>query len=279
MDTDAPGCFFIKNIFEKEVSIILILEKLIKVENEYTKKFSCSMENNDIIRFWDNNITDMYTLNYTLIKKNKNIKQIILKEIEERVRDNKDFLRIEANFPIDAAITDDLPVTAEVTIYDFMYIETNKSPLLKGNCDCIIKEAKTPEILQDGIEVDILANAPIMGDDFAKRRIHRKSQIYRQTELGLSLYVIYHDNIPIGNVEVLIHDGIAKIEDFDIVEQYQRKGFGTAMLKHLLKQAEKSGVSIAYLITDASDTAKEMYEKCNFTKIGEKTELFFNLKV
>lgn len=255
-----------------------MLEKLIEVEKEYTKRFSCSIETNDLIRFWDNSIIDMYTLNYTLIKKSKNIKQTIIKEIEKRIKNNKDFLRIESNFPIDITTVKDLPVLGEMTIYNFMYTQTNKYMLLKGNSDCVIKEAKTPEILEDGIEVDILVNGSIMGEDFAKRRIYRKSEIYRQPNSGLSLYVIYHNNIPIGNAEVLTCNGIAKIEDFDILEQYQRKGFGTAMLKYLLKQAEESGANIAYLVTDASDTINEMYEKCSFTKVGEKTELFFSLQ-
>jgi spore maturation protein CgeE len=39
----------------------------------------------------------------------------------------------------------------------------------------------------------------------------------------------------------------------------------------------KRGVKIAYLITDSDDTAKDMYTKCGFTKVWQKTILFFKL--
>ncbi|MEK6265253.1 MAG: GNAT family N-acetyltransferase [Clostridium sp.] len=68
------------------------------------------------------------------------------------------------------------------------------------------------------------------------------------------------------------------MEDFDILKNYQRKGFGTSLLKYLLEEAKDNSVKFVYLITDSGDTAKDMYKKCGFKKAGEKTELFFNLK-
>jgi len=70
---------------------------------------------------------------------------------------------------------------------------------------------------------------------------------------------------------------VGRIEDFDILQKYQRKGFGTSVLKHLLEEARANCVEFVYLITDSGDTAKEMYKKCGFKKAGEKTELFFDL--
>jgi len=75
----------------------------------------------------------------------------------------------------------------------------------------------------------------------------------------------------------MIDGNIAKIEDFDILEEYQRKGFGTSVLKHLLMEANKSNVELGYLITESDDTAKDMYKKCGLRKVGEKNELFFKL--
>jgi hypothetical protein len=35
--------------------------------------------------------------------------------------------------------------------------------------------------LNDGIEADIIANEPNFGEDFAYRKIHRKSEVYKQS--------------------------------------------------------------------------------------------------
>lgn len=254
-----------------------MLDKLINSEIQYINQFSQSHHNKDIIRFWDSNLPDMYIHNFTLLKNNMNIYQTILNELEKRKKDGKNFLRIEANFNIDNSIINKLPITPEVSIYDYMCIETDNYKLLNGNPNCIIKEAITNGILKDGMEVDILANKGVMGLDFAKKRIERKVDIYKSIISNTNLYVCYHNDFAIGNCELMINKRTAKIEDFDIIAAYQRKGFGTSILRHLLKQANDSNAKIAYLITDSSDTAKEMYEKNKFYKVGEKIELFFNL--
>lgn len=254
-----------------------MLEKLINSEIKYIEQFCETYHNKDFIRFWDDNLSDMYTHNFTLLKNNINVYQTLLNELEQRKKEGKDFLRIEANFNIDESIINKLPITPEVSIYDYMCIEPDKYMLLNGNPHCIIKGARSNEVLKDGIEVDILANKGAMGLNFAKKRINRKSDIYKSSDSNISLYVCYYDDLPIGNCELMIHNKMAKIEDFDIIENYQRRGFGTSVLRHLLKEANYSNVNMAYLITDSADTAKEMYEKNGFYKAGEKTELFFNL--
>lgn len=257
-----------------------MLNELINTEIQYTKKFSQSIEGEYIIRFWDNNLPAMYTHNFTFLKNSislNKLQNVILNELKLAREKRKKFLRIEANFAIDNNTISGLPINPEVSRYDFMFIKSSKYGFLSGNPNCIIKEAVTPQILCDGIEVDILANKGAMGMEFATRRIERKADIYKAPNSNISLYVCYNNDIPIGNCELMIQSNIAKIEDFDIIEKYQRRGFGTSVLKHLLKKANNCGAQISYLITDSDDTAKEMYEKNGFNKIGEKTELFFNI--
>jgi len=258
-----------------------MLSKFIDTEIQYIKNFSKYIENENIIRFWDDRLEDMYSHNFTYIKGNPHInklKEIILNELQLRKKEGKDFLRIEANFNISNELVKTLPIPPKVSSYDFMYIETQSYNLLRNNPNCFVSKADTTEKLTDGINVDVLANEPHMGIDFAKKRINRKSEVYTQQSSNLNLYVCYYKSLPIGDCELFINDKVAKIEDFDIVEEYQRRGFGTSVLKHLLKESNESNIDIAYLITDSSDTAKEMYKKCGFNKAGKKTELFFNLK-
>jgi len=260
--------------------MINMLHKLLDTELEYIRKFAEDHDDKEVIRFYDNNIPNMYTHNFTLIKDSickEKFKKIILEELENRRNEKADFLRIEFNFPFHEDFIEDLPIIPQVTKYDYMYIAPRMREYLTIKEGCVIKEALSEKVLKDGIEVDILANQSGMGIEFAEKRIYRKAEVYKQLNSNLNLYVCYDNDIPIGNCELMLNNKVAKIEDFDIVSNYQRKGFGTSVLKHLLEEAEKQGAELGYLITESGDTAKEMYKKCGFKKAGEKTELFFNL--
>jgi spore maturation protein CgeE len=76
---------------------------------------------------------------------------------------------------------------------------------------------------------------------------------------------------------MFIYEDTAKIEDFAVTSQKQRKGYGTAILKALTEIALEKNVSVIYLETDEDDTAKEMYKKRGFYKVGELTDLIFKL--
>lgn len=94
---------------------------------------------------------------------------------------------------------------------------------------------------------------------------------------SLDMHVCYHKGEPIGNCELFINGTVAKIEDFDILDAYQRKGFGTSVLKHLVRKAQGQGAEWVYLITDDAETAKEMYVKSGLVLAGQKTQLHFSL--
>lgn len=106
----------------------------------------------------------MYTHNFTLIKdsnSDKEILNLIKKEIEHNKNLKKDFLRLESNFPLKEDIINKLDYDLEITKYNFMYISNDKYKNLNGNKDSKVKIAKTDKILKEGIEVDILANKDI----------------------------------------------------------------------------------------------------------------------
>jgi len=113
-----------------------------------------------------------------------------------------------------------------------------------------------------------------MGEEFAIKRSKRKMEVYKDNP-DLNLYVCYKGKEPIGKCELFIKDGIAKIEDFDIIEEFQKQGYGTSMLHKLLEESLNAGADIAYLITDNFDTAKDMYKKCGFSICGIKTSILF----
>lgn len=250
--------------------------KILDTELEYSNLFCREISDDGFVRFTDNKLSDVYMHNYLLVKKfesKQHFIDLINDEIIMRRSIGAKFCRIEYYFSVDESIVDEFPLKADKTVYDYYYANPNLHVSLKSNDDCKVVKADSRGVLRDGIHVDVLANKDHMGNRFAKKRIKRKAKVYRDEDTNLDLYVCYSDAGAVGNCEMLISDGIVKLEGFDILPEYQQKGYGTSMLKHLLKSAENSEGT--YLVTDNSDTAKEMYLKCGFRKIGEKTELLF----
>lgn len=254
-----------------------MLDLMYKTEQAYTKCFAQSKEDGSVIRFWDDRLTDMHCHNFTLIRDNlgqTELIELIRQEIDLRRGDGNGFLQVETNFAIDEEVMQALPIKPEVTVLDYMAIPTREYINLPDRENTSVKKAIDRQILQDAVAADTESNAPAMGE-FAHRRAARKAEVYGDSGNPVHVYVCYFNGKPIGKCELLLGDGIAKIEDFDIMEVYQRKGFGTAVLKQLLQDANKAGVDMSYLITDSEDTAKDMYSKCGFKKYGQKTQLFF----
>lgn len=255
-----------------------MIASILETEIAYTKLFSQSSEDDTLIRFWDDDIPDMYVHNYIFVKQDTvRLADILKEEITLRQSQQKDFLRVEMSFDFDHAVLDALPVRPVVTLYDYMAIQTDRYRSIHGNEQGRVVCAEHEDILADGIAVDVLANEAEMGLDFAVRRMHRKSMVYQARDLPLDLYVCYDHMQAVGKCEMMLHHNIAKIEEFDILPDYQRQGFGSTVIRELLKKASEQKIEQAYLQTDSSDTAKYMYAKCGFEKVGMKTVLFFSL--
>lgn len=258
-----------------------MINQLLSCEKEYKKQFSEFIENDDFIIFKDEALPSMYSHNCYLIKNKKSAEEMIKmfnEMIDERKKSGMDFLKVEMDFPLSHEIYSKLSVKPELSTFHYMGQEVKNLINPVGNENCVIKKATTLKTLNDGIDVDIEANKTAMGEAFAKKRIQRKKLIYEDPLRQLDLYVCYHNDVPIGNCELLVVDTVGKIEDFDIIEAYQRKGYGTSLLNFVMDEAIVAGVEYIYLLTDAEDTVKEMYEKFGLEILLTRTELFFDLK-
>ena len=115
------------------------------------------------------------------------------------------------------------------------------------------------------------------GADFCLRKSERNAAVYLASG-GADSYVCYADGRPVGKADLFVSGGAAMIEDFDVIPEYQRKGYGTAILRHLANMAFRRGVKTVFLVTDMDDTAKDMYSKLGFTYMPGHTQLFYALK-
>lgn len=258
-----------------------MIEKIIETELKYKACFSEFKDFGIYSRYSDLKLLDMRAHNNIVIKRGASEelkREIILNEMNRRKEGGYDFLKVISFDSISQDTIDKFAIKPEVDIYDYMIIESRLATDLKTRKNATVVVANNSNVLSDGRAVDIEANKTSMGEEFAIRRIDRKIEVYKDKNAPLNLYVCYDHERPVGNCELLLSDDIAKIEDFDILESYQKMGYGTHFLKALLSETSKRGINYAYVVTDHFDSAKDMYSKCGFRYISSVTELLFTLK-
>lgn len=258
-----------------------MIQQILTCEKEYKNQFSEYTDFEDYIEYKDYELPDMHSHNCFLIKNKKNAEEmaeIINGMIDERMKAGKTFLQIEMDFPLKDEFYSKLSKKPKISTYYYMGQEVKNIINPIGNKDCLVKIATDLKVLNDGVFVDIEANKENMGKIFAKKRVERKKEVYEDPTSDLNLYVCYHKEKAIGNCELFTFDDISKIEDFDILKPYQRKGFGTSLLNFVMDEAIVAGSEYIYLVTDTSNTVVKMYEKFGLEVLLKKTELFFSLK-
>lgn len=256
---------------------MLIDKKIIECELEYSKCFSEFFENENVIRFRDNKLNDMYYHNYTYIKNcvNENDMQCIIQnEISLRLSEKGTYCNILLNSVVNKSMLSMVKYKAEISNNGYYSFNISKLASLVPKSGCVIKKVNNKEMVDDILFCDLKHDEEKLGKDFCKRRCYRRGEVYI-SDKGVNSYVCYNNGNIIGNCDLFIYNGVAKIEDFAVIPVYQRKGYGTTILRELIGIAIKEKCHTIYLVTDEDDTAKNMYNKIGFKKIGQRTDLFF----
>ena len=254
-------------------------EKALNCEIEYVKCFSKAVKTQNLVRFRDDLIMDMYDHNCTVIKdcqSDEELFQIIENEIALRKTEDMDYCNIESYFPISEKLAQRFNHKPQISIIGFYLFDTDKFSALHSKKDCSISKADNAETIADILHINLEEDGKSLGIDFCTRRVNRRADIYLSSE-GVNAYICYDNHKAVGVCDLFLDKDVAKIEDFLVSQAFQRQGYGTAILKSIIEIALNSGASTIYLVTDEEDTAKEMYLKCGFRKIGEKTDLLFKL--
>ena len=252
-------------------------ERIYKCELEYYKCFSHTEENENIIRFCDDKLRDMYYHNFTYVSKvstKENLHEILKKEISYNHLVGRDFCNIMIDTEYKNFDWLSFENKPRISVNGYYSFDISNIDLLKGNNNAQIEKVTDKTKLDDALYCDLQHDEKTSGRDFCQRRCYRRGEVYL-SESGVDSYICYFNGKPVGNCDLFIYDKVAKIEDFAVIPQCQRRGIGTAILKHLIKVAIDKNCDMLYLVTDEADTAKEMYQKLSFTKIGERTDLFY----
>jgi len=258
-----------------------MLDKIKQTEQAYFNCFCITESHDSVTRYTDNNIKDMYSHNFSYFHDDVSDDQFltaIKRELAHRKSEGKTYLKVLTHFPVTDALVNQMLIRPDIETYNYYGLNTDVFNTIKRRDLAQLKRADTPLVVEHGRMIDVCANYSFMTMEFAIRRIDRKFMVYSNADIPLNLYVCYENTEPVGNCELFLNENIAKIEDFDILDMHQKKGFGSFVLSKLLETSHNENADFAYLVTDHEDTAKSMYEKCGFNHIGQRTELMFHLK-
>jgi ribosomal protein S18 acetylase RimI-like enzyme len=77
------------------------------------------------------------------------------------------------------------------------------------------------------------------------------------------------DGATAGWCELRQQDGVAQIEDVEVLETYRGRGLGRALVQHALDEGLRAG-ALVYLEALADDWPRELYAKLGFTVVGHR---------
>lgn len=188
--------------------------KIIECELEYTKCFSEVYEDEEIIRFSDDQLYDMYYHNFTYIKKSMSdieSKRIIQKEISLRLYKKSNFCNIILNSVASSSLLSMLKYKPEISTNGYYSFEISKFSKLNAISDCTVKKVNNLEMVDDILFCDLQHDEEKLGKDFCTRRCYRRGKVYI-SDKGVNSYVCYHNGQIIGNCDLFLHKGVAKLK-------------------------------------------------------------------
>jgi len=255
-------------------------DKIQNCEIEYSRCFCKTVEQQNYIRFRDDLLKDMYSHNFTLIKHSNSddeFHKLVEDEILLRKAEGSDFCNIVSFVPVSEFLLQKFDIKPEISVNGFYLFDSSKLSELKiRQNDCVISKISDQAMINDSLSIELDVFGDIMSNDFLTRKSNIRKEVYFSPE-SLNSYICYENGESIGACDLFVYKDTAKIEDFSVSIKKQRQGYGTVILKSIIETALNSNASTIYLVTDEDDTAKEMYLKCGFKKIGIKTDLFFKL--
>jgi spore maturation protein CgeE len=249
--------------------------KIIACEMAYLRSFAVCFENEQIIRFRDEKLKDMYDHNVTFLKNDiPDLSGIIEAEIALSLREGNDFCNLKSYFAWDLpeAMVDYPHETTNCGIYQYTKEDTLGLHTVEG---AQVKQITNQEMLTELLEIDLAMEEEDMRD-FCIRRWRRRGTVYL-TNPDLHSYLCYFEGKAVGRCDLFMHRGLAKIEDFAVKPSEQRQGYGTTIIKYLIDLAFRNNCQTIYLLTDEDETAKEMYQKIGFRRIGMNKAVLFRL--
>ena len=256
-----------------------LLDHIMVCEEAYIRCFCEVKDEGQFIRYEDPQILDMYDHQFIKLKEmvsDEALQEIVNKETKMRIEQHQPACEIKLVDAPQVIPVSYSQVAAEVEHLGIYVCNLEKVESWSVLSGCELKQIKTNEDIEDLAKLDIISDGESCGEDFCKRRASRRGKVYTADE-GCDSHLLYYKEEIVARCDLFVEGETAKIEDFVVRPDAQRKGIGTTFLKVLVQKAIGRGAKIVYLVADEDDTPKEMYLKLGFNKVKDLYTLFWKL--
>ena len=117
-----------------------------------------------------------------------------------------------------------------------------------------------------------ILNAPWGSPELADQLLAAKTMIAGRVETHF-LAVLSGDEVA-AYTDVYLGDGAAQIEDLATMEEHRNRGYATALVLRGLELARDAKADLAFLVADAGDWPRQLYERLGFDVIGGYRKFF-----
>ncbi len=246
-----------KSYYKNGDSALVLQKEFVSVfdfENKYLNEFTNIEYFDDYISYNDDVQKDKYSYNFYFIK-NKNKAKSLIKKLSKE--NNRYFLDFDSTFLMDVYLPD-FEKSHEIRMFNF-------ANLVK--LDYRIGDIR----IMDNSNKDLFLNL-LFNDELQYGEAYASKNSKRIVDMGLSndkfsLYGIFDNDKLVGSIHVYKNNNMAKLEDFFIVEEYKKKGYGISLLTTVIDILRKEGIYDLTITADYDDTPKFIYERIGFKEV------------
>ena len=128
-----------------------------------------------------------------------------------------------------------------------------------------IREVELVELL--ALRTEATLREPWGDPDIAAQLNDAKRRI--AATVPTTFYAAIADGAIAGWCELRRRDGVAQIEDVEVLEAFRGRGLGRAIVQHALEEGVRTG-DLVYLEALADDWPRELYARLGFTAVGRR---------
>lgn len=245
-----------KNYYSNNENAIVYLKEMISyldLEDAYTCAFCKKEVFEDYIEYSCQEVKGKYFYNYYSCENDD--------KVMERLYKRSGFVQFDLPHPYTGKLKfSDLE--SEVELHSSIY----GIKILRNNS---YKVKKIEEADRDMFIDFLYQDAKEYGEEYATKNSNYHAKVSLDMK-KTDWYFIFDGNKPVGFLCSFIYKDAAKLEDFVILDEYQKKGYGSCLFSYALEDLKKKGIHDIYLTADLEDTPKVMYERMGFTEVGRR---------
>jgi ribosomal protein S18 acetylase RimI-like enzyme len=125
--------------------------------------------------------------------------------------------------------------------------------------------------LRPGRTTEIL-RYPWGTEEVAKQLLDAKLLIGERAETRY--FGVRVDGEIVSWADLYVAQGLGQVEDVATKEEHRGKGYASAVVLRAVGEARASGADLVFLVADADDWPKQLYERLGFDTIGRLTKFF-----